>query len=113
MSFIIFLILIFIGIFINNKFKFFDLIVIAFFAILVYLITDVADYENYQNVYNWIAAGNFYKDTGLGWYYICKVGGLFGLTFRQMKCLILIISCLLIKSTIDLFVKDKKVVSFI
>lgn len=74
---------------------------------VIYNGTDVADFAAYQTVYKYIQAGNVYLDTGWGWYYICLFFGKLGLSYAAVKTILFFISALLIKYTIDSYVKNK------
>ena len=112
MMFMLFILLIFVGMFFKKS-KWFDFFIIAFIATISYLGKDVADFENYETAYNYISMGNYYKDLGVGWYYLCTIGAKLGLGYLQFKTLIIIVSMLLVNSTIKYFTKDCKYKSFI
>ena len=107
MMFIVFLFLIVIGMIIKKS-KLYEILIIAFMAIITLYGENIADFENYQNAYNYIATGHNYTDLGKGWYYLCSFGAKLNLTYAQFKTIIMIISLLLIFDTIKYFVGNNK-----
>ena len=93
--------------FIYKKNRYYDLIVFIFTIVIVYMHPYCADYENYENVYNYIASGLIYYDTGIGWYYICSCFIQLGIIFRLFKTIICAISLILINSTIKYYINKE------
>lgn len=111
MSFIFFVLLILIGMFIK-KAKWFEIIVILFLGAITYFGNNVADFENYQQAYNYILAGNSYLDLGIGWFWLCKIGSILGLSYLEFKTILIVISTLIINKTIKYFARDDKYTTF-
>lgn len=112
MNFLLFILIIFIGMFIK-KAKWFDFLAILFLGMITYLGDNVADFENYQQAYNYISSGNEYIDLGTGWFYLCKIGAMFNLTYLQFKTILIVVSILIMNSAIKYFIKDNKYKPFI
>lgn len=108
MFFVIFLLLALGALAVKNNIKYYDLTVIVFACILTYFGKNVADFDNYENVYNIISLGSVYTDIGLGWYYLCRVGAFLGLNYLQFKVLIIFLSFLLIRSTVNYYIKGQR-----
>ena len=107
MFLILYFILIFLGL-ISYKFKFkhFDLLVIIFLIALVCIKIDIPDWNNYNTIYNYIGSGHYYDDTGIGWYYLCKVFSSLGISFRIFKTIIFGCSLLLIRHFLNFYFKE-------
>lgn len=85
----------------NKKKDNLHILIIAFIGIIIYNHPYCPDYQNYENVYNYIIKGYKYLDTGVGWYYVCLFFSKLGISFRLFKTLISVISLLLINHTIS------------
>lgn len=104
--FIVFMLLVFFGMF-CKKSKWYNFLIIIFIATITYLGENVADLENYQRAYNHIANGNFYNDLGIGWYYLCQFSAKLNLTYIQFKTILVVISIILINNSISFFMQSK------
>lgn len=104
----IFVLLIFIGMYVKNKPQHYDLVILAFLCIITYFATNKPDFEAYASVYNHIAAGNLYDDTGIGWYYLCLAGSKLNLTYKVFEIIVLMISFLLIRRTVNYYILSNK-----
>lgn len=102
----VYIILIFVGLFAEKKWRHYDFVIIAFLFLITYLSTSRADYESYEQVYNWIGAGNFYLDTGYGWYYLCLLGNKLHMTYRLFAAVLLICSLLMVRRTVNYYIKN-------
>ena len=94
MFLIIYLFLI-IGCIVFRKNKFMPILSIIFLVALFYIKTDIPDYENYENIYNYISNGNIYKHIGIGFFYICKVCSYIIRDFRVFKTIVILISLII------------------
>ena len=107
MIFLFWIILIFTGMFVKKS-KIYDFLIIIFIAIITYYGGNIADLENYQNAYNYIASGNYYNDLGVGWYFLCVIGVKMHLTYIQFKTIVVILSMLLVNNSIKYFLNGNE-----
>lgn len=108
MLFFLYIFLIFLSVFVfknNKKLKYF---VCIFMLLLSFMATDAPDYLNYESIYNYIAAGHFYTDAGIGWYYLCLVFSKIGVSFRIFKTLMVFLSFVLLSVSLNKNVKSNK-----
>lgn len=106
MLFFIYIFLIFISVFLFKNNKNIKYWVCIFMLLLSFMATDAPDYLNYENVYNHIAAGYFYTDTGTGWYYLCLIFSKIGMSFRVFKTLIIFLSFIFLSISLKKNVKS-------
>lgn len=106
MNILIYILLILNGVFFKNKIKIYDIFIILFLCLITFFSNDVADFENYEKAYTYISNGNIYNDLGIGWYYLCKFGSFFNLTYIEFKIIIIFFSCILIRKTVNYFIDD-------
>ena len=102
----IFVLVVLIGISICPKAKLFEYVPLLFMCIAMSFSQNVPDFENYERVYNYISGGAVYIDTGVGWYYLCKIGCNVGLNYRQFTIVIYVLSFLLMNSTAKCYVHN-------
>lgn len=102
----IFILLVIIGVFIKPKLKIWQYVPLIFLCIVKYYGHNVVDFANYEAVYSAIKNGWLYIDTGIGWYYLCKVGILAGLDYKTFNIILFAICVLLMDSTVRLYVKN-------
>lgn len=100
-----FTLLVFLGFLIKNS-KVLNWLEIVLLTITVGIGTNVADFSAYNRVYQFIGNGNYYPNTGNGWWLLCKLGNMFGLSYEQFKMLILFVGLLIIRSTIKYFTNN-------
>lgn len=100
----LYILIILIGVIIRPKLRIFEYVPLVFMCITLYFSHDVPDFASYESVYNHIGKGYIYIDTGLGWYYLCKVGNILGLNYRLFSIIIYAVSIILINRTIKGFV---------
>ena len=100
-----FVLLVLVGFFIKKN-AIFSWLEIILLTITVGVATNVADFNAYNRVYQFIGNGNYYPNTGNGWWLLCKFGNMLGLSYAQFKMLILFVGLLLIRSTIKYFTND-------
>lgn len=74
--------------------------------IIVYRTSNLPDFDNYENVYKAIGSGVFYLDTGIGWYFFCRLGNALGISYKIFSLIIVGISLVLIRSSIMSFIKS-------
>lgn len=106
MKILFFCLLVIIGLF-PKKIKWYDALIIIFIIAISIFGKNVADFQNYKRAYTCIEEGRRYLDLGIGWYYLCKIGTIFRLSYIQFKVLITIISYVLINNSIKFFLKGK------
>lgn len=80
--------------------KLYVLVTILALGWLTLVSINVADFEAYEHVYNYIGAGNLYLNTGYGWWILCRIGNILQLNYAQFKFIILVVGLVLIWSTI-------------
>ena len=97
MKILFFGLLVIIGLF-PKKIKWYDALIIIFIIAISIFGKNVADFQNYKRAYTCIEEGRRYLDLGIGWYYLCKIGTIFRLSYIQFKVLITVISYVLINN---------------
>lgn len=102
----LFIFLVIVGFFLREN-VFFNLLEILVLVVTVGISTNIADFAAYNSVYQYIGAGNFYPNTGVGWWFLCKLGNMAGMTYGQFKMVILLLGLLLIRSTIKYFTSNQ------
>lgn len=109
MKLILYILLICIGLFIKvKKVRWYECLTLLFIVFIVVNGKNVSDFENYKVAYDYISTGVTYNDLGMGWFYLCKIGTILGLTYMEFKVLIVVISFLLISNSIKYFLNDNK-----
>lgn len=109
MLYILYGVLIFLGIYVHVNKKY-DWFVLIFLSLICGLSVDKADFQAYSNVYAWIRDGQNYMSTGVGWLVLCKTGNLFHLTYSGFSIIIAFASLYLIKTKIDSYTFNSKFV---
>ena len=104
----VFALLILIGLTIRPRLKIAEYLPIAFLCLIKLLAQDAPDFSSYEKVYNWIGTGAEYHDTGVGWYYLCKIGNWFSLDYRYFSTIVFAICLLIINKTIKTFIPNYK-----
>ena len=109
MKLVLYILLICIGLFLKiKKVKWYEYLVLLFIVFIVINGNNVADFENYKAAYDYISTGAIYKDLGNGWFFLCKMGAILGLSYMEFKVVIIVISFLLINNSIKYFINDNK-----
>lgn len=86
-----------------GKSKVYGFVVIIFMSLLVGLCTTQADYSFYKATYDYLDFYPSFLTMELGWQLLYRLGNEIGISYNVFICIMIFISGLLLRSTIELF----------